>query len=61
VLPVPAGGVRRRGQRHGPAAAIAAQRRDGRVGQRCQAHLNMQPFLAINFCIALQGIFPSRN
>ena len=24
-----------------------------------QAHLNMQPFLAINFCIALQGIFPS--
>jgi microcystin-dependent protein len=26
-----------------------------------QAHLNMQPFLAINFCIALQGIFPSQN
>jgi microcystin-dependent protein len=26
-----------------------------------QAHLNMQPFLALNFCIALQGIFPSRN
>lgn len=25
-----------------------------------QAHLNMQPFLTINFCIALQGIFPSR-
>jgi microcystin-dependent protein len=24
-----------------------------------QAHLNMQPFLTINFCIALQGIFPS--
>lgn len=24
-----------------------------------QAHLNMQPFLAISFCIALQGIFPS--
>lgn len=24
-----------------------------------QAHLNMQPFLIINFCIALQGIFPS--
>src|SRR5688572_6897087 len=23
-----------------------------------QAHLNMQPFLTINFCIALQGIFP---
>lgn len=24
-----------------------------------QAHLNMQPFLTINFAIALQGIFPS--
>jgi microcystin-dependent protein len=24
-----------------------------------QAHLNMQPFLALSFCIALQGIFPS--
>jgi microcystin-dependent protein len=26
-----------------------------------QAHLNMQPFLALNFSIALQGIFPSQN
>jgi microcystin-dependent protein len=26
-----------------------------------QAHVNMQPFLALNFCIALQGIFPSQN
>lgn len=26
-----------------------------------QAHLNMQPFLTLTFCIALQGIFPSRN
>lgn len=24
-----------------------------------QAHLNMQPFLTLNICIALQGIFPS--
>jgi microcystin-dependent protein len=24
-----------------------------------QAHLNMQPYLALTFCIALQGIFPS--
>ena len=24
-----------------------------------QAHLNLQPFLALTFCIALQGIFPS--
>jgi len=24
-------------------------------------HENMQPFIALNFCIALQGLFPSRN
>lgn len=26
-----------------------------------QAHDNMQPYGVLNFCIALQGIFPSRN
>ncbi|HXO71752.1 MAG TPA: tail fiber protein [Bradyrhizobium sp.] len=26
-----------------------------------QAHLNMQPFLTLTICIALQGIFPSPN
>jgi microcystin-dependent protein len=26
-----------------------------------QAHTNMQPFLVLNFIIALQGVFPSRN
>ena len=26
-----------------------------------QPHLNMQPFLTLTFCIALQGIFPSPN
>ena len=26
-----------------------------------QAHPNMQPFLTVNFCIALQGLFPSQN
>lgn len=26
-----------------------------------QAHQNMQPYLTLSFCIALQGIFPSRN
>jgi microcystin-dependent protein len=26
-----------------------------------QAHTNEQPYLVINFCIALQGIFPSQN
>jgi len=26
-----------------------------------QPHNNMMPYLVLNFCIALQGIFPSRN
>src|SRR5213080_1553596 len=26
-----------------------------------QAHLNMEPFLVLSFCIALQGIFPSQT
>jgi microcystin-dependent protein len=26
-----------------------------------QSHPNMQPFLTLNFCIALSGIFPSQN
>ncbi|WP_168226287.1 phage tail protein [Bradyrhizobium sp. SK17] len=26
-----------------------------------QAHENMQPYLAVSFCIALQGIFPTQN
>jgi len=26
-----------------------------------QAHENRQPFLVMNFCIALEGLFPSRN
>jgi microcystin-dependent protein len=34
------------------------QRALGNVGGS-QAHLNMQPFLTLSFCIALQGIFPS--
>ena len=26
-----------------------------------QAHNNMMPYLTVNFCIALQGLFPSRH
>ena len=26
-----------------------------------QAHNNMQPYLTLSYCIALQGLFPSRN
>ncbi|GAA0357372.1 phage tail protein [Bacillus horti] len=32
----------------------------GNVGQG-QAHSNMQPYGVLNFCIALQGVYPSRN
>jgi len=32
----------------------------GNVGGS-QPHLNMQPFLTLSFCIALQGIFPSQT
>ena len=32
----------------------------GNVGGS-QPHPNMQPYLVLNICIALQGIFPSRN
>jgi microcystin-dependent protein len=26
-----------------------------------QPHTNMQPYLVLNFCIALVGVFPSQN
>lgn len=41
----------------GPATAMSAATISSIGGS--QAHLNMQPFLTLNFCIALQGIFPS--
>ena len=45
---------------YGPAANLVAANAESvtNVGGS-QAHLNMQPFLALSFCIALQGIFPS--
>jgi microcystin-dependent protein len=45
----------------GPSNLVAMDARTvGNVGGS-QAHLNMQPFLTLSFCIALQGIFPSPN
>ena len=43
----------------GPATAMSAATITNVGGS--QAHLNMQPFLTLSFCIALQGIFPSPN
>ena len=44
------------------AAAAPADRADGRGDGRAtgasQAHNNMQPYLTLNFCIAVDGVFP---
>lgn len=47
---------------YAPASNLVAMAADavGNIGGS-QAHLNMQPFLTLSFCIALQGIFPSPN
>jgi microcystin-dependent protein len=50
------------GQIYGPAANLVAENAGAILNTGgSQAHLNMQPFLALSFCIALQGIFPSPN
>jgi microcystin-dependent protein len=43
-----------------PATALVAMQ-SGTIANvgGSQAHLNMEPFLTLSFCIALQGIFPS--
>ena len=43
----------------GTMAAMAANALGNAGGS--QAHPNMQPYLVLNFCIALQGIFPSQT
>jgi microcystin-dependent protein len=41
---------------------LVAMRSDNLPNQGAgQAHENREPFLALNFCIALRGLFPSRN
>ncbi len=47
---------------YGPASNLVAMNAANimNVGGN-QAHINLQPFLTISFCIALQGIFPSQN
>ena len=49
-------------QLYGPAAQLVAldPSTNGNTGGS-QPHPNMQPFLTLTFCIALQGIFPSQN
>jgi microcystin-dependent protein len=47
---------------YGPAASLVAMN-PAAVGNTggSQPHNNMMPYLVLNFCIALQGIFPSQN
>lgn len=54
--------VGRSSQLYGPATQLTAldPSTNGNTGGS-QPHLNMQPFLTLSFCIALQGIFPSPN
>ncbi len=51
------------GNLYAPAASQSTTLGPGTVGSTGggQAHLNAQPYLALSFCIALQGIFPSQN
>jgi microcystin-dependent protein len=45
-----------------PAASLVAMKADAITNTGgSQAHQNMQPYLGLNFCIALQGLFPSPN
>lgn len=46
-----------------PSATLDAKLNTGAIPNTGggQAHNNMQPTLVVSFCIALQGLFPSRN
>jgi microcystin-dependent protein len=47
---------------YGPASNLGAMAQTAVTNTGgSQAHQNMQPFLVLSFCIALQGIFPSQN
>jgi microcystin-dependent protein len=46
--------------RTGASQTVAAQSAVGATGGG-QPHENRPPFLVVSFCIAMQGIFPSRN
>lgn len=47
---------------YGPASGLQPLN-PASIGQAggSQPHQNMQPYLVLNYCIAIQGVFPSRN
>lgn len=63
--PVPAGALLAKAAPanpyHSPAALGAMNPASITPAGSSQAHQNMQPFTTLSACIALQGIFPSRN
>lgn len=60
---LPAGRPRGGINRYAPAASGNAVMHAGSLSTSggSQAHDNMQPYLTLNFAIALQGIYPSQN
>jgi len=44
-----------------PASQVTMNAASMSSAGKSQAHPNMQPYTALNYCIAIQGIFPSRN
>jgi microcystin-dependent protein len=60
---VPAGHVLAQGGMYAAAPDGSTTLGAGTIGAAGsgQPHPNLQPYLAVNFCIALQGIYPSRN
>lgn len=46
---------------HAPVNAVAIHPGSVATTGGSQAHTNLQPYLTLSFCIALQGIFPSPN
>jgi microcystin-dependent protein len=61
-LLAPASGGRRPVTPYGPSSS-PTEIASGSIGNQGggQGHDNMQPYLTLSFCIALQGLFPSRN
>lgn len=61
--PIPAANLLARANNLYRPASRLTQLRSGTVTNvgGGQAHENMMPYIALNFCIALQGLFPSRN
>jgi microcystin-dependent protein len=49
------------GTLYGPTANTAMNPAELSPAGGSQPHNNMQPYLVVMYCIALQGIFPSRN